>query len=129
MIEQRATEPKDEQRLICEGLMREVLKGSPSGMDRDSLIAAEALLLEVETTKAVIHLLQTGELSGCVDDDGTCSYVSVAVATVHLKTIGRGGPNNGRLEQARTTSLRTFRGRAKRPLRRMSHLVTGKQFG
>ena len=60
----------DEQQTLREDLIREVLKGAPSGMDKDSLLAAAALLLEVETNKALIHLLQTGEISGRVDNDG-----------------------------------------------------------
>jgi hypothetical protein len=53
-----------------EGLVRDVLQGSSSGMDKDSLFAAATLLVEAETNKAVIHLLQTRELHGWLDAKG-----------------------------------------------------------
>lgn len=39
-------------------------------MGEDSVRAAATLLHEVETNKALIHDLQTGQLSGRVDGDG-----------------------------------------------------------
>ena len=53
-----------------ERLLREVLQGSSSGMDKNSLFAAATLLLDAETNKAVIHLLQTRELHGSLDEKG-----------------------------------------------------------
>ena len=50
-------------------LIREVLRGCPEGrgMDKQSLQAACRLLLDIETTKATLRLLQRGELTGFID--------------------------------------------------------------
>jgi len=70
MNKQKTSEQQEKQRPIRDELVVEVLKGATSVMDEDSLNAAAALLLEVETNKALIHLLQTGALTGGVDKDG-----------------------------------------------------------
>ena len=51
-------------------LLRDVLRGSSSGMDKDSLFAAATLLLETKTNNAVIRLLQARELHGWLDAKG-----------------------------------------------------------
>jgi len=73
MNQQKAIQPKKEDELQREDLIREVLKGSPSGMDQDSVFAAATLLLEVETNRAIIRSLQTRELHGWLDEEGEVS--------------------------------------------------------
>ena len=50
-------------------LIRKVLRGCPEGrgMDTHSLQAACRLLVEIETMKATLRLMQRGELTGFID--------------------------------------------------------------
>jgi hypothetical protein len=55
-------------------------------MDKDSLFAAATLLLEAETNKAVIRLLQTRELHGWLDAKGKVSLCVCGGSCDHSKT-------------------------------------------
>lgn len=66
-------------------LMQVVLEGSSSGMDKDSLFAAATLLLEAETNKAVIRLLQTRELHGWLDTKGKVRLCVCGGSCEHTK--------------------------------------------
>jgi hypothetical protein len=65
-MESPEVEVEDLQRLI-----RSVMRGAKDArMEKQSLRAAVSLSIEIETLQATVRLLQTGELSGRVDDTG-----------------------------------------------------------
>jgi hypothetical protein len=66
-MERNETTTKEVQERI-----REVLRGCPEGrgMDKDSLYAACLLSAEIEYMQAALRLLQRGEITGCVNDEG-----------------------------------------------------------
>jgi hypothetical protein len=55
-------------------LTEEVLKGAQRGMDEESIKAGVALLVEIETTRVLLNMLQTQQLRGRVTESGKAVF-------------------------------------------------------
>jgi hypothetical protein len=51
-------------------LTEEVLKGAPRGMDDESIKAGVKLLLDIETTRVLLRMLQTQQVRGRITESG-----------------------------------------------------------